>query len=254
VPDAGWLEVVVALAVLVGAAVQSATGFGFALISGPALFALLEPAEAVTALLVLGIAVNVLVVAGRGAGGSVRWPDLARVVVAALPGLVGGALLLGVVPKQVLQAVVGAGVLLAVALQVWRRPAAARPGPRRAPHGSAVVIGVLVGVLTTTTGTNGPPLVLWLERRRLAPADARRTISAVFLGLNVLGAVALAAVGRGVTGTRPALLGVLLVGAVAGYVAGAAVFRRMDPLRFRVAGLVLCTVAGLAALVSALTG
>jgi uncharacterized membrane protein YfcA len=109
-------------------------------------------------------------------------------------------------------------------------------------------------VLTTTTGTNGPPLVLWLERRRLAPADARRTISAVFLGLNVLGAVALAAVGRGVTGTRPALLGVLLVGAVAGYVAGAAVFRRMDPLRFRVAGLVLCTVAGLAALVSALTG
>ena len=40
-PDPGWLEVVVALAVLVGAAVQSATGFGFALIAGPALFAVL---------------------------------------------------------------------------------------------------------------------------------------------------------------------------------------------------------------------
>jgi uncharacterized membrane protein YfcA len=145
-------------------------------------------------------------------------------------------------------------VLLAVVLQVWRRPAAASPAPGRVPHGSAIAVGLLVGVLTTTTGTNGPPLVLWLERRRLAPADARRTISAVFLALNVLGAVALAAVGHGVSGTRPVLLGVLLVGAVTGYAAGAAVFRRMDPRRFRAAGVVLCTVAGLAAIASALTG
>lgn len=251
---AGWLEAAVALVVLLGAAVQSATGFGFALVSGPALFLLLEPAEAVTALLVLAIAVNVLVVAGRAAGGSVRWPELARLVSAALPGLVGGALLLGVVPKPVLQGVVGAGVLLAVALQVWRQPATGVTAPPRAPHGSALAVGVLVGVLTTTTGTNGPPLVLWLERRRRAPADARRTISAIFLALNLLGAVTLAAVGRGVSSTRPALLGVLLLGAVAGYAAGAAVFRRMDPRRFRIAGLVLCTAAGLAAIASALAG
>jgi uncharacterized membrane protein YfcA len=247
------LELAVALVVLVGAAVQSATGFGFALISGPALFALLDPAEAVTALLVLGVAVNRLVLAGRGAGGAVRWPDVGRVVLPALPGLVGGALLLGVVPKPVLQGVVGVGVLLAVAVQVWRRPPRAA-GPRRPPRWSAAGIGVLVGLLTTTTGTNGPPLVLWLERRRLAPADARRTISAVFLALNVLGAVALAAVGHRSAAARPVLLGVLLAGAVAGYLAGAAVFRRMDPRRFRVAGLVLCTAAGLAAIASALTG
>src|SRR5205085_692436 len=98
------------------------------------------------------------------------------------------------------------------------------------------------------------PLVLWLERRRLPPADARRTISAVFLGLNVLGAVALAAVGHGGAVGRPLLLGVLLGCAAAGHVAGAVVFRGMDPRRFRVAGLVLCTVAGVAALVSAATG
>jgi uncharacterized membrane protein YfcA len=177
------------------------------------------------------------------------------VVVTALPGLVGGALLLGVVPKPVLQSVVGVGVLLAVAVQVWRPPAGAtRPGPGRSRRGSAAAVGLLVGLLTTTTGTNGPPLVLWLERQRLAPADARRTISAVFLGLNVLGAVALAAVGRGSAGARPVLLGVLLTGTVAGYLAGAAVFRTMDPRRFRMAGLLLCTVAGLAAIASALTG
>jgi uncharacterized membrane protein YfcA len=248
------LDAVVVLAVLVGAAVQSATGFGFALISGPALFALLEPAEAVTALLVLGVAVNLLVLVGGG-GGTVRWPDAGRVVLAAVPGLVGGALLLGVVPKPVLQGVVGGGVLLAVLLQLRSRvPEDAGAAPRRPPRGSAVGIGVLVGLLTTTTGTNGPPLVLWLERRRLSPADARRTISAVFLAVNVLGAAVLALLGRGAAGFRPVLLAGLLAGAVAGHLAGVAVFRRLDPGRFRVAGLVLCAVAGLAALGSALAG
>jgi uncharacterized membrane protein YfcA len=45
-----------AAAALVGAAVQSATGFGFALILSPALLTALDPYEAVTALLALGLA------------------------------------------------------------------------------------------------------------------------------------------------------------------------------------------------------
>jgi uncharacterized membrane protein YfcA len=249
------LTALAAAAVLVGAAVQSATGFGFALISGPVLFALLEPAEAVTALLVLGIAVNLLVVTGRRSGGTVRRRDVGRVALAAVPGLVGGALLLGVVPKPVLQGVVGAGVLLAVGLQLRRRePQVPAAVVHRAPWGSVAGIGVLVGLLTTTTGTNGPPLVLWLERRRLGPADARRTISGVFLALNVLGAAVLAGAGRGTAAGRPVLLGVLLGAAAAGYLIGVAVFRRLDPRRFRAAGLVLCAAAGLAAVATGLAG
>ena len=50
-----------ALAALAGAFVQSATGFGFALVLSPALFAVLDPVEAVATLLVLGLALNVLV-------------------------------------------------------------------------------------------------------------------------------------------------------------------------------------------------
>jgi uncharacterized membrane protein YfcA len=248
------LDGVLALAVLTGAAVQSATGFGFALVSGPALFAVLPPAQAVTALLVVGVAVNVLVVAGGRAGGAVRWAEAGRLVLAAAPGLAGGALLLGVVPKPVLQVVVGAGVLLAVGLQVRgaRRPD--EPEARPAPAAAAIGVGLLAGLLTTTTGTNGPPLVLWLERRRVGPADARRTISAVFLALNVLGAVVLALAGRGTAAGRPVLLGVLLGAAVAGYLVGAAVFRRLDPRRFRIAGLVLCTAAGLAAIATGVAG
>ena len=47
-----------ALAVLLGAFAQSATGFGMSAVAAPALFALMEPAQAVTALAALGIVVS----------------------------------------------------------------------------------------------------------------------------------------------------------------------------------------------------
>ena len=72
-----------------------------------------------------------------------RWPDVGRVVLAAVPGLAGGALLLCVVPKPVLQGVVGAGVLLAVLLQLRRgEPRAATAVVHRPSWGSVAGIGV----------------------------------------------------------------------------------------------------------------
>jgi hypothetical protein len=59
-----------AAAALVGASVQAATGFGFALVLSPALFAVLEPVEAVTSLLFLSVALNLLVLFERGRPGA----------------------------------------------------------------------------------------------------------------------------------------------------------------------------------------
>lgn len=55
-----------AAAAFVGAFVQSSTGFGFALLLSPAAFAVLDPVEAVMTLLVLGMALNLLVLFERG--------------------------------------------------------------------------------------------------------------------------------------------------------------------------------------------
>jgi len=96
-----------AAAALLGAAVQSATGFGFALILSPALLAALEPYEAVTALLALGLALNLLVLFERGRPGSVRWRELRPVLAAAVPGLALGAAVLALLSKPTLQVVVG---------------------------------------------------------------------------------------------------------------------------------------------------
>ena len=60
--------VLAAAAAFTGASVQSATGFGFALVLSPALFAVLEPLEAVWALLALGVVLNLAGAARRRRG------------------------------------------------------------------------------------------------------------------------------------------------------------------------------------------
>src|SRR4051812_50067730 len=104
-----------AVAALVGAAVQSATGFGFALILSPALLAALAPYEAITALLALGIVLNLLVLFDGGRPGPVRWRELAPVLAAAVPGLAMGALALVLLDKPGLQIIVGVAVGAAAA-------------------------------------------------------------------------------------------------------------------------------------------
>ena len=57
------LFVLAAAAVLVGSIVQSATGFGFALVAAPVLFPVLGPKEAIGTLLVLACVGSVLILA-----------------------------------------------------------------------------------------------------------------------------------------------------------------------------------------------
>jgi uncharacterized membrane protein YfcA len=238
------------LAVLAGATVQAATGFGLALIAGPALVAVLDPTEAVTTLIVLSTTTTLLLLlVRRGPRPAVRWADVRVVTLAAVPGVLAGVLVLAVVSKPALQLAVGVGVLAAVGLQVLRRPA---HGRTTASWWTTLGVGLTAGVLTTTTGTNGPPLVLWLERRRPAPAEMRDTLAVLFLALNLLGAAVLAASGRAGQALRPDVVLVLLAAAVVGHVVGRRLFHLLDVRRFRVAGLTLSALAGAASIAAAL--
>lgn len=54
------MPLVAAAAVAAGAALQSATGFGFSIVAAPIVFAVVDPQEAVGLLILLGSLVNVL--------------------------------------------------------------------------------------------------------------------------------------------------------------------------------------------------
>jgi len=226
-----------AAAAFIGAFVQSTTGFGFALVLSPALFAVMEPVEAVMALLVLGFALSLLVLFERGRPRHVDWPGLVPMLLAALPGLAVGAVALTRLSKDVLQVAVGLAAMAAAGWQLERR----RRGAARLRIGAAVA-GFASGALTTSINVNGPPVVLWLEGRGASPQEFRASLAATFLALDASGAaLLLAAEGSGAVDAGA--IGPLLALVVAGYALGAVAFRRLERARFYtlVLALVACT-------------
>ncbi|MDP9346038.1 MAG: sulfite exporter TauE/SafE family protein, partial [Actinomycetota bacterium] len=102
---------------LVAAVVQAATGLGFALVLGPALFALLDPENAIVAITVLGLALNALVLFGERRRPAVAWGEVRPILLAALPGSLCGVVVLRALPKPWLQIAVGVAVIGAAALR-----------------------------------------------------------------------------------------------------------------------------------------
>jgi uncharacterized protein len=240
-----------AAAALVGASIQSATGFGFALVLSPALFAVLEPVEAVTSLLLLSVALNLLVLFERGRPEHVDWRALAPMLIAALPGLAAGVAALALLSKEALQVTVGVAVILAAGWQLQQRSARRFEGRRTLPRAVGWAAGFASGALTTSISISGPPIVLWLEAHRVRPEEFRASLAASFLALNLIGgAVLLAAEGSGALEADVVLplLGLVVVG----YALGSVAFRRLDRERFFTAVLALVVCTGAASLAAGL--
>lgn len=205
-------------AVLLGATMQSATGFGFALASAPLLVTVLGPHVAVSTIVVLAFIVGVFVVAGERRRPRIDAREVVALVGWSLPGLVAGAVILKVAPEGALEVLVLAAVMAAVAARLRA------PGPARAwsPRRSAAT-GMTSGVLSTSTGIGGPPLVFHLLARRMPPEQMRDTLTVVFLAGGVLAGGVLIASG---TFALPSELPILVAATIAGHALG----RRLFPL------------------------
>jgi uncharacterized membrane protein YfcA len=240
----------VGAALLVATALQAATGFGFALLAGPAVFVALPPARGVALLLILGLAINLLVLYGERRRAEVD-PGVRVALAAAVPGLVAGALVLRVLPPDALRVAIGLVVLVLVVARVRPRRRTV-PRRERGPH-AAVLAGLAAGALTTSTTTNGPPLALWLAGRGLAPAVVRDTASTAFLALDVAGlAAVLAIVGAHRSLADARLLVVLLPLVVVGHRVGTWLFRRLPGHRYEQVLLTAVAATGLVSVVSGL--
>ena len=179
---------------LAGAALQSATGFGFALVSAPLLFAAAEPAQAVVLLILLGLIVNLMTLGTEG-----RRPQPLVRDSAAMLGFGG--------PRRVRRPARSAARSARPRCRSGSRSACsprsrcarsrgggARPCRRAAALGGAPA-GFTSGALTTSTNTSGPPVVLYVLARGATPVQTRDTLTFTFVGYSLLGLAALA-VGR----------------------------------------------------------
>ena len=175
VPHTTAIVVVVAIVAL-ATFLQRLTGFGFALFSVPLMSLAISPTRAVVVASLCSFP-NTIITAWQ-LRRFIDWPIAKRFALWSFVGMPFGLVILDAVPERPFRIFLGVVIAAAtVAIGSGWRLRATRPSVDAA-------IGVISGVLATSTGTNGPPLVIGLHGRRLTPDVFRGTISAIFVASN----------------------------------------------------------------------
>lgn len=234
---------VLAVAIIVAASawVQSISGFGFAMVGVPFIAMLADPVTAVVLATMLGALYSTGAAAHQRE--HVDWGALRIVSVTAVVGMPLGLLIAARVPPAVLSLVIGV-VVIVFALMLGRAP---RP---IGAHGASVA-GVASGVLLTSTGMNGPPLVFALKARGLDQFRFRATLQAAFVLQDVFAILGFAVVGA-VTAQTLFLVAWAVPALLVGWWVGQRILPRIDERRFAHIVVGMLILAGLLSIASAL--
>jgi len=219
-----WIVAFAVAIVLIASTAQTVAGFGFALIAAPALITVLDVRDAVVLVTLLGWINSTLV--ARQAWSSVPWRTVSWMLAGALAGMPLGLAVLLFAPEDALR--LGVGVSTAV------MAAALAAGLRfeRGGIGSELAVGMVSGVLNTSTSMNGPPVVLYMQGRGHPPDEFRGGLAVFFFACSLITLAAFAAAGV-ISGAAMALSGAALPSVLAGSWAGHRLLRRVDPDLFR---------------------
>ena len=232
-------------AIVAAAAVaQGLSGFGFSLVSIPLLALVVPVKAAIVGGAVLGLVQSGLVVARDHR--HVEWRSAGVLIAAALAGMPIGLLVITHVRAEPLQVAIAVTVLVFTAL-LWRRV--------RLPTDSLpaeVGVGFTSGMLSTSTGMSGPPLVIALQARGIPPSAFRATLATVFSSGSALSLLLFWSQGL-VTADALRVAAAGLPGLLVGILLGEVAFRRVDHERFRSIVLVLLVASAVLALAGALT-
>lgn len=218
-PDLLILAVAAAAVFVLAALAQAITGFGAALVAVPVLTWLVDPVTAIVATTAVGL------VLCSGSAWRERAhmdrPDVRLLSVTGLFGMPVGLILIRVADDRTLEV----GIAAVTVVMVLLVSAGVRVDPRALP-----AVGVVSGALLTSTGMNGPPLVLALVDRE--PRRYRATLQAVFAVQDAVALVLFLALGLFDT-VAAVLAAGGVVGLPLGWKAGDAVFRRVPAHRLR---------------------
>ncbi|MBL4819989.1 MAG: sulfite exporter TauE/SafE family protein [Gammaproteobacteria bacterium] len=232
------MELYVAIAIVaIGSYIQSAIGFGLAIIAAPVLFFInpyYVPAPITVCALVLSLANT------WTHRKSISFAGLKYAIIGRIPGSVAGALLILWIDQQLLGLWLGVMVLLAVVLSLKTVVFAPTTG-------HLVTAGFLSGFMGTSSSIGGPPMALVMQHQ-----DAhyiRANLSAFFVLSTLMSLAMLAPVGF--FGTQHMLLSLpLLPGTLLGYWLARKTWHLISPDLLRLSSLLLCSFCGLFAVLS----
>ncbi len=240
--DLGVVLLVLAV-VLVAATAQSVAGFGFALVAVPSFAAVLDVRDAVVLASLLGLLNNAILT--RTAWQHVPWEIVAPMLAGAFVGMPIGLVVLLLAPQDGLRMGVGAATLvmavaLAAGVRIGRRSVAGELGA-----------GFVSGLLNTSVGVNGPPIVLYLQSREHTQGEFRAALSVFFVVCNAITLAGFFATGI-VSREALTLWAVALPAVAAGSLLGHGLLRRVEPALFRRLVFVLLSASAISAVASSL--
>jgi uncharacterized membrane protein YfcA len=223
--------------------IQALSGFGFSLFIVPFLAMVIGPKETVALANLLGTAVNLTQL--RAIGRAAERGTTARMAVGCYAGMPLGLVVLLFAEPRALQAGIALVVLAftAVLARGWRLRG---EGP-----GWDLGTGFVSGILNTSTSMSGPPVVLYLQGRRLAPLAFRGTTTVYFL-VTSGGAAAMLVASGTLTLHTAALALAAFPASQAGRLVGNRLFVRFDERRFRLLVFGILAASAGSALVNAL--
>lgn len=216
------------------------TGVGAGSLTTPLLILLLGlPAkECVGTALIFGTVVKVISVPGYIARKQVNWRVVGYLVAGGLPGVIAGAFLLNRIPTNLATGLVGLTIMSIAALNLLRfgHVSSHDRVPWLTPIGT--FIGLEMGFSSAGAGAVGALALMSLTT--LAPAAIVGTDLSFGLVLSALGGV----LNAGMGGVNTAVLWKLLIGGVAGALAGSALAAHLPSRKLRFALCVALVIVG----------
>jgi len=212
---------------LLAATVNGALGYGFSSITVPVALFFLTNRVLNPALVPIEVVLNAYVLwVNRGSIQHV-WRRTLPIVVALLPGVVVGTMLVSQVNSDWLKFITYVTLLPLILLQAagFRRPI-------RSERSAGLAFGGALGVLYSVTTISGPPLAVALSNQGLAKQEFRAALGIIRLAESSMTAVAYAYAGLYSLGSMR-LIPVILPSLAIGVPIGAQLIRHIRPETFR---------------------
>jgi uncharacterized membrane protein YfcA len=247
--DALDVNLVVALmsATLVGAFVQSATGFGFALVAAPIFLIAMDSVKAIIVLVALHVVQSAMLVPRlwRHAPSQLLLPMMAG----SLAGMPIGLAILSHLDLQTLKLAVGLVLLLSTALLAarevgWLSAFGARSAISEARITTAGSVGFLSGLLTALLVMPGPPLIVYSASLDIEKIKSR-ALSLTLFGFCYVATTVFHAVTGNLTQDAWQWLAILVPAVIVGTYLGDRANAWLSEYWFRMAVLVIAGLSGI---------
>ena len=231
-------------AAFAGAFLQSAIGFGFALIAAPVFLLVMQSAAAIQVLVAIHVVQSAMLVPGlwRNAPRKLLMPML----FGSLAGIPLGLAIFLALDLNTLKLTVGLAMLLFTTLLIardagWLKQLLSSTGP---PNSFAAgSVGACAGALTSVLVMPGPPLILYAAGRNMEKVESRALLLTFFAFCYV--AVTLThAFGVGMSREAWMLVGWLSPAVVAATILGALWSRSLSERRFRIWTIAISLLSG----------